>query len=74
MMDGSTHPAQYNWSRLETRACPNGPNDPRHPFLKWLCIEKMKYACVVYLRKSISFTHLQINRYNGIAGIDLLSL
>uniref|UniRef100_A0A0E9QHR9 Uncharacterized protein n=1 Tax=Anguilla anguilla TaxID=7936 RepID=A0A0E9QHR9_ANGAN len=27
-------------------------------------------TCVVYLRKSISFAHLQINRYNGIANID----
>uniref|UniRef100_A0A0E9SXF8 Uncharacterized protein n=1 Tax=Anguilla anguilla TaxID=7936 RepID=A0A0E9SXF8_ANGAN len=29
-------------------------------------------TCVVYLRKSISFAHLQINRYNGIANIDFL--
>lgn len=32
---------------------------------------RMKYACIVYLRKSISFPHLQINRYNGIVDIDL---
>lgn len=72
-MDGSSHPTQYNWLRLETRACPNGPNYPRYPCLEWLCIGRMKYACIVYLRKSISFAHLQINRYNGIADIDLLS-
>lgn len=35
---------------------------------------RMKYACIVYLKKSISFPHLQINRYNGIVDIDLLSL
>lgn len=46
---------------------------PSTPCLEWLCIGRMKYACIVYLRKSISFAHLQINRYNGIAGIDLLS-
>lgn len=43
---------------------------PHYPCLEWLCIGRMKYACIVYLRKSISFAHLQINRYNGIADID----
>lgn len=47
---------------------------PHYPCLEWLCIRRMKYACIVYLRKSISFAHLQINRYNGIADIDLRSL
>lgn len=70
---GRPHPTLYNWPRLETGARPNGPNYPRHPRLEWLCIGRMKYACIVYLRKSISFAHLQINRYNGIADIDPLS-
>ncbi|KAG7481937.1 hypothetical protein JOB18_008449 [Solea senegalensis] len=47
---------------------------PATPCSVWLCIGRMKYACIVYLRKSISFAHLQINRYNGIADIDLSSL
>lgn len=73
-MDGSSHLTQYNWLRLETTAHPNGPNYPDYPCEEWLCIRRMKYACIVYLTKSISFAHLQINRYNEIADIDLLSL
>lgn len=34
---------------------------------------KNKNACIVYLRKSISFAHRLINRYNGTAVIDLHS-
>lgn len=40
------------------------------PCLVWLCIRRMDYACIVYLRKSMSLTP-QINRYNGITDIDL---
>lgn len=74
MMDGSTRLTQYSWQKRESRTCPNGPNYPHYPCVEWLCIRRMKYACIVYLRKSISFPHLQINRYNGIADIDLLDL
>ena len=51
------------WTKLPSYSC-----------LEWFCIGRMKYAFIVYLRKSISFAHLQINRYNGIADIDLPSL
>lgn len=64
---------QYHWLGLQSRASPNGPNYPLYPCFQWLCIGRMKYACIVYLRKSISFAHLQINRYNGIADFDLPS-
>lgn len=70
----SSHVIQRNRPRQETRACPKGPRYPHYHCLEWLCIRRMKYACIVYLRKSILFTHLQINRYKGIADIDLCSL
>lgn len=77
VIDGSTYPPQHHWLRLQSKAFPKWTKLPSvPPAFHWLCIGRMKYACIVYLRKkkSISFIHLWIDWYNGIADFDLPSL